>query len=327
VAALGFTVLSLLLAAQVTGELYRVTEWALHHYQRERTTTQELFESQELLERTLRRSQSLSERVQEANHQLEEAKHFRGQFLANMSHELRTPLNAILGFSETMLKFPMMYDDIELPVGYYDDLAQIYQSGQQLLVVINDILDLSKVDAGKLDIAMDAVALYPMIERVLATTSGLIGNRPIVLETDLPDPLPQVQADESRLQQVLLNLCSNAAKYTEKGTVKLSVLTVDESVRISVTDTGSGVAPEYLESIFEEFKQAGSDNKRDPRSGAGLGLAISRQLVTLMNGQIWAESEVGQGSTFHVLLKPAAATINEIDVEPIVPDSEAAVHE
>jgi signal transduction histidine kinase len=220
-----------------------------------------------------------------------------------MSHELRTPLNAIIGFSETMLKFPAMYDGINLPNAYEGDLQQIYQSGRQLLGLINDILDLSKVDAGKLEIHMGKVDLKPIINGVLSTASGLIGNRPVKLETDLPDTIPSVWADDARVRQVLLNLYSNAAKFTDQGTVVLTVREVDDGIRVSVKDSGIGIRNESLDVIFEEFKQAESSKGRDPRSGAGLGLAISRQLMTLMGGRIWAESEYGKGSTFNFVMQ------------------------
>lgn len=308
IAAILLTFLSALLAMQVTGDLYQVTEWALLNYQRERRVASELFDNRQLLERTLARTQALSERLQETNTELEhargaaeEAKHFRGQFLANMSHELRTPLNAIIGFSETMLKFPMMYDGVKLPGGYETDLQQIYNSGRQLLNLINDILDLSKVDAGKLEIRMARLDLKPLLNTVLSTASGLIAQKPIRLESDLPEQIPEVFADEARVRQVLLNLYSNAAKFTDKGSITLSVRLIEEGVQISLRDTGSGIPSDSLDIIFEEFKQA-ETGLRDPRSGAGLGLAISRQLLNLMGGRIWAESELGKGSTFYFVL-------------------------
>jgi signal transduction histidine kinase len=309
-AAIMLTLVSALLAAQVTGELYQVTEWALLNYQKERSTNNALFESRQQLERALTRSQALSEQLQKTNVELdqarataEEAKHFRGQFLANMSHELRTPLNAIIGFSQTMLQFPQMYDDVGLPKAYNEDLNQIYNSGKQLLTLINDILDLSKVDAGKLEVQMRRVELDPIIEGVLAQAAGLVGSKPVKLEKDLIDPLPLVWADETRVRQVLTNLYSNAVKFTDSGSITLIVREVDEGVRISVKDTGPGIDPKNHLLIFEEFKQAETEG-RDPRSGAGLGLAISRQLLELMDGRIWVESEVGKGSTFHFTLFP-----------------------
>lgn len=302
------TLLAALLSAQVTGELYQITEWAMQNYQRERKTTNALFENRELLEKSLQRSRALGEELQEANVALdsarqaaEEAKRFRGQFLANMSHELRTPLNAIIGFSETMLKFPAMYDGVGLPKAYEADLNQIYSSGRQLLSLINDILDLSKVDAGKLELHMQRVELQPIFDTAHSIAQGLIGEKPIKLISDLPEILPAVWADEARIRQVLLNLYSNAVKFTDQGSITLSLRDQDEGVRISLTDTGPGIDPLYHEAIFEEFKQANSLG-RDPRAGAGLGLAISRHLMGLMGGRIWVESQPGKGSTFHMLI-------------------------
>lgn len=310
--------LSATLAAQVTGELYAVTEWALLNYQRERSTNNELFENRNELRRSLKRSEVLGEQLQESNKELETArnaaeaaKNFRGQFLANMSHELRTPLNAIIGFSETMLKFPMMYDDSDLPDAYRSDLNQINTSGQQLLSLINDILDLARVDAGKLEIYMQRVVLKSVIDAVIATANGLIGTKKIELKLDLPDPIPDVWADENRVRQVLLNLYSNAAKFTEAGSITLTIKEIKDGVQFSVTDTGCGIPEAQLSAIFEEFRQADSSTGRDPRAGSGLGLAISRQLLDLMKGRIWAESEVGKGSTFHFVLQPFHKNKNE----------------
>jgi signal transduction histidine kinase len=296
------------LAAQVTGELYAVTEWALLNYQRERRSNSELFDNRQKLELTLKRSEALGERLQHTNVELEgaraaaeSAKQFRGQFLANMSHELRTPLNAIIGFSETMLKFPIMYDGVELPDAYRADMNQIYSSGKQLLTLINDILDLSKVDAGKLEIQREAVDMLPIIRSSMETAEGLIGAKPITLRTELPRKMPRVLVDSNRVRQVLLNIYSNAVKFTEAGEIVLSVYCFERELQISVRDTGIGIPKASLEQIFEEFKQA-DNNRRDPRAGAGLGLAISRQLMHLMNGNIWAESDPGNGSTFYMTL-------------------------
>jgi signal transduction histidine kinase len=174
--------------------------------------------------------------------------------------------------------------------------------------LINDILDLAKVDAGKLDIRMERVDLSPVLRNVVSTASGLVGSKPIQLEIDIPDYLPPVWADEARVRQVLLNLYSNAAKFTDRGSLLLSVREVEAGVRVSLKDSGIGIKPENLDVIFEEFKQAESGN-RDPRSGAGLGLAISRQLCILMGGRIWVESEFGKGSTFHFVLQPYQDTV------------------
>ena len=301
------TYMAAALAALVTGELYQVTQWALDNYSRERRTNEELFEKRQALQRSLKRAEVLGEKLLETNENLEtanaeaeEAKHFRGQFLANMSHELRTPLNAIIGFSETMLQFPIMYDDNPLPDAYERDLSQIYNSGRQLLHVINDILDLAKVDAGKLEIHVQEVEAGAIINAVMSTAKGLLGSKPVKLQSELLDPLPHVRADETRLRQVLLNLYSNACKYTDEGSITLKVSKLDKTneLQFALADTGIGVDHEFQDKLFEEFQQAKAGG-RDPRSGSGLGLAISRQLLELMDGRIWMESTPGEGSTFY----------------------------
>jgi signal transduction histidine kinase len=304
--ALFLTILATGLSAQISGELFDIAEWALENYRKERRTTYALFESREALQKSLTRQQALTEQVQEANKQLEfsrkaeeEAKNFRGQFLANMSHELRTPLNAIIGFSQTMLDFPAMYDGVELPTQYRQDMTQILSSGKHLLTIINDILDLSKVDAGKLDLEIQPVDLAPIVKGILSTAVGLVGDKAmhVQLLRDLPDPLPMVLGDPLRVRQVLLNLYSNAAKFTDTGYIKLHVRTENNEVIFGVEDTGIGVAEVDRASIFEEFRQ-GTAGRKKGRQGAGLGLAISQQLLRLMNGRIWFESVLGKGSTF-----------------------------
>lgn len=301
--------LATIFAVQVSGELYQITEWALANYQRQRQTNNELFEKRQALQLSLKRSEILGDQLMDSNQELEsaydeaeEAKQFRGQFLANMSHELRTPLNAIIGFSETMLKFPMMYDNQPLPDMYERDLDQIFNSGRQLLHVINDILDLAKVDAGKLETRMQEVDAGPIISAVISTAKGLIKGQPILFVENLPDPLPAVWADETRLRQVLLNLYSNACKYTDEGHITLDVFVQDGKMIFDIKDTGVGIAPEFQSIVFEEFRQA-SNSGRDARAGTGLGLAISKQLLELMDGELWLESEVGVGSTFSFSLE------------------------
>jgi signal transduction histidine kinase len=332
IAALILTVLSALVVFQITGEIYAIAEWALSSYRRERERKLQLHQSQVDLQKALARAQVLAENLEETNQELEqtnvdleearsaaeEAKNFRGQFLANMSHELRTPLNAVIGFSETMLTFPEMYDDVPLPEEYHRDLGQIYNSGTQLLHVINDILDLSKVDAGKLDVAYEEVELLPIFKASRSTATGLIGDKPIKLVSHVPETLPNVWADTNRVRQVLLNLYSNAAKFTDEGTITLDVEVNDTEVIISVTDTGCGIPPEEQEMIFEEFRQgtAGMDRKV---TGSGLGLSISRHLVRLMSGRIWVESTEGVGSKFSFCLNRALP-----EAEQVVPDTAPA---
>ncbi len=308
--AMALTTLAAALSTQVSGELYAIAEWALENYRKERSTTFALFESREALQKSLLRQRSLNQAVHEANRELEvarkaeeEAKHFRGQFLANMSHELRTPLNAIIGFSQTMLDFPAMYDSVELPDQYQKDMTQILSSGKHLLSIINDILDLSKVDAGKLDLELQPVDIGPVMKGVLSTAVGLVGEKAnrVRLLQEAPDPLPMCVGDPLRVRQVLLNLFSNSAKFTDSGTITLIVTVEGEEVIFAVQDTGIGIADADKASIFEEFRQ-GTAGRKKGRQGAGLGLAISQQLLRLMNGRLWFDSTLGKGSTFYIAL-------------------------
>jgi signal transduction histidine kinase len=297
------------IAAQMSGGLYGIAEWALESYRKERKVKEQLFDSQNELQRSYMRQKALAEQLQETNAELEaaraaalEAKNFRGQFLANMSHELRTPLNAIIGFSETMLNFPMMYDNQELPEAYRNDMNQIFTSGKHLLQLINDILDLSKVDAGKLDLEIERVDLETVFKGALSTAVGLVGDKPIKLLRDYPANLPPVRGDSLRLRQVILNLLSNAAKFTDHGSVTLGARPQEDgTVLVWVQDTGIGISAQDMDKIWEEFRQ-GTSGRRKGRAGSGLGLAISRQLLNLMGGRIWAESTLGQGSKFSFTL-------------------------
>ena len=300
------TCIAAAIAAQMSGELYGIAEWALESYRKEREIKNQFFDSQQEVQRSYMRQKALTDQLQSTNRDLEEAraaameaKNFRGQFLANMSHELRTPLNAIIGFSETMLNFPMMYDDVGLPGAYQTDMTQIYNSGKHLLQLINDILDLSKVDAGKLDLEVEEVDLDSIIKSVLATAQGLVGEKPIKLKRSTPPTLPHVSGDSLRLRQVILNLMSNAAKFTDSGSVTLGArVEGNNEVTLWIADTGIGIAPQDMETIFEEFRQ-GASGRRKGRAGSGLGLAISKQLLRLMGGRIWVESKLGQGSIFY----------------------------
>ncbi len=307
--AIGAILVAAGIAWQMSGELYGIAEWALANYRKERDTAGRLYETQQEIQRSLLRQQGLTEDLQTVNGELEvarsaaiEAKNFRGQFLANMSHELRTPLNAIIGFSDAMINYPMMYGNQPLPPAYRQDLDQINSSGKQLLALINDILDLSKVDAGKLDLQMEEVDPDELIKYVLSQAIGLKGDKPIKLRRDTPDQLPHVRGDSLRIRQVMLNLLSNATKFTDQGSITLSAHAQDDgTVVFAVADTGIGIPPQDMDKIFEEFRQ-GTSGRRKGRAGSGLGLAIARQLLGLMGGTIWAESKLGEGSTFYFTL-------------------------
>jgi signal transduction histidine kinase/DNA-binding response OmpR family regulator len=233
---------------------------------------------------------------------LQEVDHLKTQFLANMSHELRTPLNSIIGFSRVILK------GIDGPTTdlQQQDLTAIYSSGQHLLSLINDILDLSKIEAGKMELAIEEVDLNDMINSVMSTAVGLTKEKPIELERNVEPDLPLVQVDRTRIRQVLINLISNAAKFTDEGFIRVSAhLQKDASsnpeIWIGVTDSGPGIEIDDQDKLFKAFSQVDASPTRKS-GGTGLGLSISRHLVELHKGQIGVESEPGQGSTFFFTL-------------------------
>jgi GAF domain-containing protein len=231
--------------------------------------------------------------IEQKSRQLEAASQHKSEFLANMSHELRTPLNAIIGFSEVLSE--RMFGELNEKQEEY--LKDIHASGQHLLSLINDILDLSKIEAGKMELELSNFDLPITIDNALTLIRERAARRSIALHTAVDERLGQIQADERKLRQVLLNLLSNAIKFTpEGGRINIGAKPVDGSIEVSVSDTGVGIAPEDQEAVFEEFRQVGPADKKI--EGTGLGLALSRKFIELHGGKIWVKSEVGVGSTF-----------------------------
>ena len=231
--------------------------------------------------------------IEVKSRQLEIASQHKSEFLANMSHELRTPLNAIIGFSEVLGErlFGEMNDKQAEYVG------DITESGRHLLALINDILDLSKIEAGRMELDPADFDLATTIDNTLALVRERAQRRMITLRCTVDDRVPTIHAEERKVKQVLLNLLSNALKFTpEGGAIDVRASAHDDRVEIAVTDTGVGIAPEELEAVFEEFRQVGSAAKKI--EGTGLGLAISRKFIELHGGRIWVTSQVGVGSTF-----------------------------
>jgi signal transduction histidine kinase len=225
--------------------------------------------------------------------ELEAASLHKSEFLANMSHELRTPLNAIIGFSEVLSE--RMFGEVNDKQAEY--LADILESGRHLLALINDILDLSKIEAGRMELEPTEFDLRGAIENALALVRERAHRRGIRLERTIDEQLGSIRADERKVKQVLLNLLSNALKFTpEGGRICVRAELRDGMAEVSVTDTGVGIAPEDQAAVFEEFRQVGAAEKK--AEGTGLGLAISRRFIELHGGRIWVESRVGTGSTF-----------------------------
>jgi signal transduction histidine kinase len=225
--------------------------------------------------------------------ELEAASRHKSEFLANMSHELRTPLNAIIGFSQ-VLREGMFGEINEKQADYLDD---ILSSGNHLLLLINDVLDLSKVEAGQVELEVAPFSLREALERGVVMVREGATEDGVEVALDVNSGVDVVEGDERRIRQVIFNLLSNAVKFTPaSGAVGVSALQMNGEVRVAVTDTGPGIAPEDQERIFEEFQQ--TDAGIAQGEGTGLGLALSKRLIELHGGRIWVDSELGKGSTF-----------------------------
>ena len=255
----------------------------------------------------------LNRELAAANEKLKEADRLKNEFVATISHELRTPLNSIIGFTKLIL------NEIDGPLSELQrtDLTAIYTSSQHLLSLVNDVLDFSKIAAGKMELHKEMLDFREIVVGVMSTTLALVGDKDIELIEEVEEDLPTVYADRVRIRQVILNLMSNAVKFTEEGSITLRVKRITEEVRLdgqrrtmpfilcSVTDTGMGVAEKDIPIVFEEFRQLDGSTARQAE-GTGLGLPISKRLVEMHGGRLWADSKVGVGSTFSFTL-PASS--------------------
>ena len=231
--------------------------------------------------------------LQRLNGQLIEASKAKSEFLANMSHELRTPMNAILGFIE------MLLDDLygEVPENLREPLTDVQVNGKHLLNLINDVLDLSKIEAGRMELALSEYSVQDVIEVVCASLQSLAAEKGLKFSASAQKGIPLAYGDGKRVTQCLLNLAGNALKFTKQGQVEISVERMDGLLRYRVSDTGIGIPPDQLEQVFTEFRQVDAAITRE-YGGTGLGLSITKKFVELHGGRIWIESELGQGSRF-----------------------------
>jgi signal transduction histidine kinase len=272
-----------------------VVHWRAHGSVRPRTVElMQTFAHQSVL--AIHNAQLFQE-IEEKGRQLAIVSEHKSQFFANMSHELRTPLNAVLGYAELLID--NLYG--EIPDKAKEILGRVQSNGKHLLGLINDVLDLSKIEAGQLTLALEDYSVRAVVESVIDTTEALAGAKGLALVTDIPEDLPIGRGDERRLMQALLNIVSNAIKFTSSGSIKIRVRAVDGFFGLAVTDTGPGISVEDQARIFEAFQQVDNSNTRQ-QGGTGLGLSIARRLVALHGGMIELESELCAGSTFTIVL-------------------------
>jgi signal transduction histidine kinase len=265
----------------------------------------DLTESQRQLEDLNR---SLDRKVEErtvalelASKEADAANQAKSRFLASMSHELRTPMNAIIGYSE-MLMEDAEDDGNEAAVG---DLKKIHSAGTHLLSLINDVLDLAKIESGKMDLYLETFEVPGMVDEVVSTIDTLVKKKGNRLQVEVGESIGEMRADVTKVRQALFNLLSNAAKFTHEGVIGLVVQGEQEDgvdwIRMSVSDSGIGIPPDKIDHVFDEFSQADETTTRD-YGGTGLGLPISRRFCQMMGGDITLESTVGKGSTFTIRL-------------------------
>ena len=289
------------------GQLQMALEWAWRGYRHASHNERLAEERQAELARALKAMDESSYRLERANYMLavatkqaEEARRLKQQFAQTISHELRTPLNLIVGFTELMIESSEYYGGQLSPL-HLRDLGIVHRSARHLQSLVNDVLDLARIDAAQMGLAREEVDPVALVQEVANTARSLVESQGLALHTELASNLPRLWLDPTRIRQVLLNLLNNAAHFTEAGSVTISVWQQGDDLVFAVKDTGVGIAPDDVARIFEEFEQVDSSVRRR-HEGTGLGLAISKRFVTLHGGRIWAHSQPGKGSTFYFSL-------------------------
>jgi len=303
----GVLILSTIVYALATHNTLASLAWMWDGYEQaehnKRLATErqaELRRALKALDETTYRLERVNTALAQSRNRAEDARRLKQQFAQTISHELRTPLNLIVGFTDLMTQSPEYYGT-PLPPTYQRDLAIVARNARHLQGLVNDVLDLARIEAAEMTIVPEETDPALLVREAVATAESLIRARGLALVIEIEADLPKLWVDPTRIRQVLFNLLNNAARFTERGQVAINVSRADQEVVFAVADTGIGIATEDLGRIFEEFQQADGTRRRR-HGGAGLGLAISRHFVQLHGGRIWGESEVGRGSTFYFAL-------------------------
>ena len=295
-----------------TRRLFTALEWALNMAERAQHNAEDARSHRFELQRVMQSLDIALSRLERSNRALifaqeaaEKAYRFKSDFVANVSHELRTPLNLIVGFSEMMATAPESYGGVPLPREYRGDMLAIFRSSHHLLDLINDVLDLSQLESGRMAIHKERVHLATVIVDAVEIVRGLAEARKLALLVELPDPALVIDLDRVRIRQVLLNLFTNAMRYTDSGSVRVYTRTDGTEVTVIVEDSGRGIAPEKLSRAFEAFDRM---DEEELSKGSGLGLAVSKRFVDLHEGRMSIASEVGRGTTVSFALPLPAET-------------------
>jgi signal transduction histidine kinase/CheY-like chemotaxis protein len=272
--------------------------------------------SQSELEREVQRHLATARQLREARVEAERASKAKSEFLAKMSHELRTPLNAVIGYSEMLLENAEAVGREEQS----GDLKKIHGAGKHLLALVTDVLDLSKLDAGKMEVYPERFNLAGLIDDVVSQCREGVATHKNLLVVDCPDNLGEVDLDAAKLRQALMNIVNNAGKFTRQGTVTITVRVADGWVTIAVQDTGVGIKEDNLAHLFQNFGEA-KDSTSSKYGGTGLGLALSQKLCRLMDGDVSVESQVGKGSCFTIRLPVSIRKSENVDAVASLPDT------
>ena len=286
-----------------TSHLMKAANWALYSFQQAQThlsearqERQDLKQSQADLSKANQELARLASRMKILQRIAEESRQAKTEFVSNVSHELRTPLNMIIGFTEVITKSPQLYGG-RLSTALMADISAIQRNSQHLLTLVNDVLDLSQVEAGQMALSKEWSSVDKIVQSAMEVVQGLYDSKGLYLSLEEPEPLPQVFCDQIRVRQVIINLLSNAGRFTTHGGVKVRCESDQEKLVIKVADTGPGIPEDEQARIFEPFQQLDNSTRR-LYGGSGLGLAICRQFINLHGGKMWLESLPGQGTTF-----------------------------